>query len=381
MKKILIITRHYLDQNNGGSNGSKGFIKAFSSIYENCTLIYPEHNNVKSSMFIPSNIIRVPVYDHRVKIIKALDFYRGRMLRFGNFVKSFVIGKQFDIIVIDHSLTASEIINTLKKTGASIITIHHNVEAQYLKDNRPNILWRWPFVYFSKKAEKDALILSDINLTVTQADADIFKSWYPKRNLNLYNLGNFEYADPQLKHFDMRNMEHSFIISGSLYFQQSTKPILEFLTVYYPLLIKKYPDSKLTICGRNPNQKIKKLCRKIKNVVLIPNPENIEAIVRQSNVYVSPINTGSGRKLRIMDGLKLGMPILCHDVSALGYENIKEAGYMFTYRDPKSFIESLDNLINSYINPNDVYSKYLEYFSLSAGIERLKAILEENKLL
>ena len=381
MKKILIITKHYLDQNNGGSNGSKGFIKAFSNIYEDCTLIYPEHDNFDSSMFLPPNIIKVPVYDHRHKVVKALDFYRGRMLRFANFVKSYIVGKHFDLIIIDHSLTASEILSDLKITGAKIVTIHHNVEALYLKDNEPNILWRIPFNYYSKKIEREALLLSDLNLTVTQNDADFFKSWYPNHNLNIYNLGNFEYTKPKLQHFEERKIEHSFVISGSLCFQQSTKPILEFLECYYPIILERFPDSKLTICGRNPNKKIKNACKKFNTVSLIPNPIDIESIMRKAYVYISPIYTGSGRKLRIMDGLKLGMPILCHDVSALGYENIIEAGYMFKYRDSKSFIECLDNILHTKINPNDVYEKYLDYFSLDAGIARLKAILDENELL
>ena len=68
-----------MDDNNGGSNASKGFIWSFGYIYSDCTLIYPEHDGVDSSRFIPVSVKEVPVFDHRSKLRKGLDVYRGRL--------------------------------------------------------------------------------------------------------------------------------------------------------------------------------------------------------------------------------------------------------------------------------------------------------------
>ena len=106
-----------MDDNNGGSNASKGFIWSFGYIYSDCTLIYPEHDGVDSSRFIPVSVKEVPVFDHRSKLRKGLDVYRGRLHRFVDFVKDYLKHEKYDVIVLDHSVTAAGLIDTVKKSG------------------------------------------------------------------------------------------------------------------------------------------------------------------------------------------------------------------------------------------------------------------------
>ena len=381
MKKYLFITRHYLDENNGGSNASKGFIWSLSKVVENLDLIYPEHEKKDSKDFIPEDVNRFPVHDYRNNIQKGIDMYRGRVHRFCDYVKNFLEKNRYDVVVIDHSFTAIGVIQNVKKNGAKIITIHHNVEVDYLKDNEPSWLYRIPFDYYVKKGERDALELSDLNLTLTNYDAEKFQSWYPNQEMHLRTISICGYRPSEERHFDIKPFNNTYIISGSLCFNQSVMPILDFVEQYFPIMKELSSDCKLIITGRNPKEKLKRACDNYPNIELIPNPDDIDAVIKRASVYISPIYAGSGIKLRVMDGLRRGMPILCHDVSALGYENIIKAGYMFTYRDPKTFKESIEKLLHTNVNPNDVYAKYQEYFSLNAGIARLKSILEENELL
>ena len=378
--RYLFITRHYLDESSGGSNASKGFIWSLSNVVDDMTLIYPEHDNFDSKAYIPETVKLLPVYDQRSNIQKGLDMYRGRVHRFCDYVKHHLEDNRYDVVVIDHSFTAIGVIQNVKKSGAKIITIHHNVEADYLKDNEPSWSYRIPYDYFVKKGERDALKLSDINLTLTDDDANKFRSWYPKRDLNLHTIGICEYKSTVTKHFETTSFNNIFVISGSLCFKQSVVPIIDFINRYFPIMEEVCPGCKLIITGRNPNKIIKKICDIHPNIELVPSPKDIDAVIKKASIYICPICAGSGIKLRVMDGLKRGMSVLCHEVSASGYEKIIEAGYMFTYRDNKSFKDSLYNIINTNISPNDVYDKYLECFSLTAGTKRLMTILEEWEL-
>lgn len=378
--KILFITRHYLFQNNGGSNASKGFLWSLAQITHGITLVYPERSDSQSHDFIPPNVNGLPVYDYRSAIRKGIDMYRGRVHRFHDFIKSHLSTTDYDIIIIDHSFTSIGVMRYVKKTGAKIMTIHHNVEADYLKDNEPSWLYRIPYDYFVKKGEREALELSDINLTLTDDDANKFKSWYPKRDLNLHTIGICEYKSTVTKLFETTSFNNIFVISGSLCFKQSVVPIIDFINRYFPIMEEICPGCKLIITGRNPNKQLFAICNMHYNIELVPNPEDIDSVIRRASIYICPIYAGSGIKLRVMDGLKRGMSVLCHEVSASGYEKIIEAGYMFTYRDNKSFKDSLYNIINTNISPNDVYDKYLECFSLTAGTKRLMTILEEWEL-
>jgi len=382
MKKVLIITRHYLDENNGGSNCSKAYIRALSELYPDCTLIYPEHLDKTSEMFIPSHVKAIPCYDNRGCIQKGIDVYRGILHRMPKFVANHLQNNTYDIVVIDHSITANGIIEVVMKSGCRVVTIHHNNESEYIRDNKPGILYRWPFIHYSIKAERDALLKSDLNLTLTEKDAESFRKWYPNRDIHCQNMGTFQYQnmpstilDDGLKHCRV------FAITGSLNFSQSQQPVIEFVDKYFPLLLREIPQAKLIIAGRNPSKSIKDVCSKYSQISLIPNPDDISTVIRQADVYVCPLNTGSGVKLRVMDGLRLGIPILGHTISLNGYETIKKNGFFFDYYDEISFKDALKTISNLNYNKQKVYESFLAYFSFEAGKKRLETLLRGENML
>lgn len=382
MKKTLIITRHYLDENNGGSNGSKAYIRALSELYPDCTLIYPEHLDKTSEMFIPSHVKAIPCYDNRGRIQKGIDVYRGILHRMPKFVVNHLQNNIYDIVVIDHSIIANGIIEVVMKSGCKVVTIHHNNESEYIRDNKPGILYRWPFIHYSKKAERDALLKSDLNLTVTEKDARSFRAWFNDRDIHCHNMGTFQYQNmPSAIIDDGLRPCRVFAITGSLNFTQSQIPVIEFVEKYFPLLLREIPQAKLIIAGRNPSKSIKEVCNKYSQITLIPDPDDISSVISQADIYVCPLNTGSGVKLRVMDGLRLGIPILGHTISLNGYETIKKDGFFFDYYNEISFMNALKAISSLNYNKQKVYDSFLAYFSFEAGKKRLETILKREKLI
>ena len=381
-KRILIITRHYLDENNGGSNCSKANIRALSEIFSDCTLIYPEHSDRSSMPFVPEGVRAIPCYDHRNKIQKGLSVYCGILHRAPKFVTKQLERNNYDLVVLDHSLTANGVIDNVKKHGCKIVTIHHNNESQYIRDNKPGLLYRWPFVYYSEKAERDALLMSDLNITLTEKDARGFHDLYSNRDIHCHNMGTFQYQDlpKNIQDNDIANCK-IFAMTGSMNFQQSQRPVLEFIEKFYPVLLRKIPKARLIIAGRNPSIKIQEACKRYKQITLIPNPDDISAVISKADIYVCPINTGSGVKLRVMDGLKLGIPILGHSVSLNGYESIKKDGFFFDYYNENTFENALEDIINLKYKKQQVYDSFLTYFSFEAGKSRLQEILKKENII
>lgn len=376
MTKLLFITRHYLSDNNGGANATKGFIHAFSSLSKHMTVIYPEHEGQDSHQYVPEECQLLPCYDHRSRIRKGLDIYRGRLHRLTDFVHNHLRTNHYTTIVLDHSLTAAGIIRTLAHTKARIITIHHNVERDYLRDNLPPLSYRIPMIYYSRQAERDALLLSDVNLTLTHTDASTFKAWFPDKDLNLHTIGIGEYRGLPSKTFSPANITPTrFAISGSLGFKQSLYPILTFLKEYYPILKAEIPTASLTIAGRGVTSRLINATQGLDNVKIIPNPQDLSEIVRQSDIYLCPINTGSGIKLRIMDGLKEGMPIISHEVSTRGYEPLVEQGIIHQYNDIESFRLALKQVIATRIEPLQIYSMFQNYFSITHLTQEIQKAL------
>lgn len=379
--RLLFITRHRLNENNGGANGSKGFIHCFAALFEDMSLICPAFDG-ETKLYIPSHVKVFPYYDYRSKIRKGLEMWCGRICANNLFVKHHLRQNSYDIIVIDHSIAGASLVKTIKATGAKVITIHHNVERDYLRDNRKehSLLYRMPYLHFAMKAERECLQYSDLNLTVTEKDAKVFSSWYDC-SVDVCNWGNFEYREIVDKTFSSKKDEQTFIITGSLYFVQSFEPIVEFIQQYWPIVCQRVPQAKLIVAGRNPHKELEKECEGKENIRLIANPEDIQTIVQQANYYICPIHVGSGRKLRVLDGLKQGLPVLCHEVASSGYEEIMSAGCLYSYHDEKSFSLALNEMLISHVSPDMVYKIFKETFSIERGVQKLSQILLQEKII
>lgn len=377
--KVLFITNHYLDQMLGGPNGSKCFLHAVASLYPDTTLIYPEHNDHATSLpFMDecSSLKMIPVVDYRSKLRKLLDVYFGKLHRFGNAVKEHLEHNAYDMVFIDHSVIASSgVLEAVVASGAKIVTIHHNVESKYLSDNMPSVLYRVPYLHFALEAESKAIVASNLNLTVTEADREHFVSAFPAKADSFHVIGAFEYERSRTELECSKEEGCRFVISGSMSAMQTETAMLEFLKLYMPLLNEVCPDAEVLITGRNPSRRIIDAASIYDNIKIVPNPENIMDEVVKGNYYICPMNTGSGLKLRCMDALRLGLPVLAHKVSACGYEEVQRDGLFYSYSSVDDFKEALGKLLQLHDCHRQVVESYYSHFSFDAGRERMKKIM------
>ena len=113
---------------------------------------------------------------------------------------------------------------------------------------------------------------------------------------------------------------------------------------------------------------------------LCPNPVDINEIVSRAHIYICPINVGGGLKLRVMDGLKMGLPILTHKVSARGYEPFVDKDYFAVYKDKDSFekgIRKLIEIVHDGVKEDLIKSDYSTIFGTQSGIDRFKSLIEK----
>lgn len=383
--RVLIVTHHLLEGNSGGSFASRAYINAIAEISDQCRLLYPDNGN-KIDNYISKKVEKRGVKNRVSKMGKLVDMYVGRVNRYYSVFFDEVEAFKPECVVFDNSRSSAGYIKKLKQMGIKTITIHHNYEMQYYKGSKPPLLWRFPFICYMKKVEKNAVLCSDINLTLTKEDIILLKDNYVKGSSPCFKcIGIFEYAGntflANLKSQKIHlKKEFLFAISGSLAAHQTEVSLIPFLKEYYPIILNKYPRAKLIIAGRDPSDLLKKICDKHHSIELVANPVDMSSVLSQADFYICPTNVGGGLKLRIMDGLKLGLPVLAHEVSARGYDVFKENETLFAYSDLDSFEKKLDLLMLSKNSKKEIVNRYETYFSFEAGVERLRRIFNDFRI-
>jgi glycosyltransferase involved in cell wall biosynthesis len=287
-------------------------------------------------------------------------------------------GVRYDYCVFNNSKTSTGLIRQVRDLGIKTITIHHNVEPEFVRDNTPNWLHRTLLMHLVKKAERTAWQLSDYNLFLTRQDLQTFKSLYGENHSINGIIGTFEYNPmPEIK-LKERDPQHLTIsITGTLCLQQGIDGIRYFFDELYQYLPE---GAKVIISGRQPTEEVKALCScHGSNVQLIPNPDDMSEVINKADIYLCPTRLGGGLKLRVMDGLRLGLPVIVHSCSARGYDELAGSDCLSVFDSKEEFASELQKLVekiqNGTIRRDYIRQRYEEVFSYQAGLRRLKAIL------
>ena len=103
-------------------------------------------------------------------------------------------------------------------------------------------------------------------------------------------------------------------------------------------------------------------------------------VIQMGNIYICATRLGSGIKVRIADGLRNGLPVIAHQVSARGYSDYVEKGVFYPFSTPEEFDYAINHVIKKYYdekwNRQEIITMYQCLGSLSAGIQKIRALLE-----
>ena len=373
--KILFVTQHYLDGKGGGTFASKAYINAFAKNATQMKLLYPIKKDEKQLKDIEESVSLCPVSYSKPKLCKLVDLIIGRVHRYYHIIPQLLKNEKFDVVVFDNSKTSYRLIDLVRRYGSKVIVIHHNFEYEYVRDNSTGILKALQ-LFWTKRYERDATLKSDLNLTLTKQDADLLCKAFNGNKNSFKLLGTFEFVPYVAKMIkNDGDSKNRFVITGNLSAMQTEHSLLKWLKDYYPILKDCFPSSSLTIAGKNPSQAIQKQCSNL-GIRLISSPESMDDVLQDADFYICPTELGGGLKLRVMDGLRWGLPVVTHKVSARGYDLFEEKGILLSYSNKIEFKNALLTFSEMNIDKQKVIDMYQNIFSFAAGVKRVKELIE-----
>lgn len=370
--KVLFLTPHYLDTAGGGTFATLANLHAFSCIVNEVTALIP-YRGKEPLLQMPSNVQLINIEDHRSLFRKGIGILCGYSHRYAH-IDEMVDLKSYDLVVFDTSMTSARLVKKFNLMGIKTITIHHNYQWEYTRDN-VKLPLKPITLYWCAKYERESIKYSFLNLTLTEEDMYLLQSHFGKGNEKFSVLGTFEYekkthsVTPAVK-------EDVFVITGSLNSVQTEKSLIPWIREYYPLLKEAFPKVNLILAGKSPSPQLCQLAQEY-GIIVIPSPKSMDDVLKQAKYYICATSLGGGLKLRVMDGLKAGLPVISHQVSARGYRHFVDSKMLFVYNDIASFKQSLNQLLECTYRKADIIKEYEKVFSFESGVVRLGSILKE----
>ena len=134
------------------------------------------------------------------------------------------------------------------------------------------------------------------------------------------------------------------IFCGSLDYEPNIEGLIWFLKSVWPLILSSHPDLKLIVVGKGkPSLALLKLLENDTSIDLVGEVTDVIPYYRQAQVAIVPLLHGSGTRLKILEAMSLGVPVISTSVGAEGIDYSK--GESVVIADTlKQFSEAVDQL-------------------------------------
>lgn len=228
--------------------------------------------------------------------------------------------KAADAIWFDHYEVTQYIPQNFK---GKIVFHTHNAEFllwRRFAENESNFLKKWAIKIESeriKNAEKRAIHKSDL-IFASPNDIEAFKNQidYKANYAETFHLGEEEFlAFPEL---EFSSTQNRILFIGTLTWEPNINGIVWFINEVWPIIKKERPETKLTIIGKNPSDRIIKASKSDFNIEITGFVENLEDYYFISRVHIVPLKFGSGIKVKLLNALYRGIPTVTTPIGAEG---------------------------------------------------------------
>lgn len=340
--RILYILKHNPWGIGGGCYACRNYLEAFDEVFKGdelevlvCTE-YLAHS--LTDKFPEIHFVGV---NERQLVSKLLSPVTGEMHRFQSVATRLLKANLYDLCIFDHNCIAGSLVKLCKRRGVKTIVLNHNCEFEYYRDNHPSVLHRMLLLPVVKRNERQAYQLCDYNIFLTKEDKELFAQFYGASDTTKVVGGCFMRKGEQLdinalKPFNERRLKA--VISGTIGNVQNLDGINYFLNELYPCVPK---DMDVVIAGKNPPAELIERLKRFGNIELIANPKDMDAVLRDCDIYLCPTRLGGGMKLRVMDGLRNGLPVIAHKVSARGYGEFEKKGILIKFNTEEQFEQAI----------------------------------------
>lgn len=267
------------------------------------------------------NIERSPLaFAHSLILGVPMSLYRNRSESF----KQICLEKarKCDVIFIDHFLMFQYVPDEFQK---KIIFHEHNAEFlmwERFAETKENFILSRLIKFEAGRIKKYEKMILERATAVLAApnDIGILKGIVTRqvRFEETYHLGEDHLLKEPEKHF--QDSDFSLLYIGTLSWEANREGLFWFLSHVWPLVKEEVPSVKFTIIGKDSNPELFQPWKKDHNIDWLGFVEDLVPYYEKARVFVSPLNFGSGIKVKVVNALYRGIPCVTTPVGVEGLD-------------------------------------------------------------
>ncbi|MCX7954386.1 MAG: glycosyltransferase family 4 protein [Bacteroidales bacterium] len=281
---------------------------------------------------------------------KPFHFVRFYSKKYKEKLIELISSENFDYVLYE-GLYILQYIDIVKQYSNAINVYRaHNLEHEIwtrLYINETNFLKKIYFKNLAKRIfryEKIYLKKIDILITLTKRDETEIKKKFNYTKPSFVSQIGVEVSNENTINYNEIVFPSVFFI-GSLDWLPNQEGLLWFLRNIWNDFTLLYPDIKFEIAGRNAPYWLEKKIKSFNNVIFYGEVENAKEFIKPRAIMIVPILSGSGMRIKIIEGMSMGKCIITTSIGAEGIP-VTNNYNIFIADTAKKFKENLIKLIS-----------------------------------
>ena len=197
-------------------------------------------------------------------------------------------------------------------SGVGAVLNHHNIESSMMEHRAasetrcvPRQYWRWESSKLLR-AERGYCPRFSVNLVVSPQDEEILAGRVPGVETRVVVNGvDTEYFTPRADPGG-----HTLLFCGGLDWYPNADAMAYFFNQIWPLLARRLAHVRVVVVGRNPPEWLRRLGDSDSRIHVTGFVADVRPYFREATAYICPIRVGGGTRLKILDALAMGVPLV-----------------------------------------------------------------------
>lgn len=145
----------------------------------------------------------------------------------------------------------------------------------------------------------------------------------------------------EYKNIKVKKKPKTLIFTGPFNYPVNYEAMLWFVGDVFPLILERVPETHLLITGDHANLPLPSS----ENITLTGYVDNIKTLIASSSVSIAPILSGGGTRLKILEAMALGTPVVATSKGAEGLEVVDDEHFLLA-NSPVEYAECVIRLLN-----------------------------------
>lgn len=254
--------------------------------------------------------------------------------------------QRFDIVQIDNSSLTIYLDHVRFQANPALLLSLHNIDS--VRNER--VLEHTPFGLAKlyrlldqrrfKRWEIESLARYDMVMAMSEVDKRILLAELPELPVAVVPNG----VDCRgIAFAPAAHPAKSLLLVSSFGSEANRDAAMYFLDAIFPLVVRRHPDATLTIVGREPHPEL--LARHDgRRVIVTGTVPDVMPYYRTAAVAVAPLRSGGGTRLKILEAMAAGVPVVSTTVGAEGL-NVVAGEHLLVADQPEGFASAIDRLL------------------------------------